>query len=607
MAAILISWVVMFFVLFSLGNIFINIYNKICKAKENYGFLDTFILGMCFILIPLQFTSLWLPSNQYITLSFVILCIIYWCYNRVRLKEYIFKIKSGYNSISILQKILIALSLISVIAYLLFLSDFFDSDFYHYQNIRWNEEYAVVPGLGNLEDRFGFNSNYLLLCAVFSFRFLFGEAIYTFQGLLYILLLGWGFMQLIKSQFKIEYIILMIFLMIIFITSETLLDNSSTDVIPMLCIFYYIIKTVLSPNWLTKRPLLAFILPVALVTFKLSTAIFCLICFVILLQIINKKQYKAAIFIFSASFLIVLLWCIRNIIITGYLVYPLYEIDLFSFDWKMPSSVLALQRVHIYNFADFMFKKWIDFDVFIFELHTNKILALGRLLNWLSNILILSSGITVIYSIIKKKKISSCIYYIYIICIIGIIFNMASAPDFRFMYGYIWGGAFLHIFIFLHIIKKQSFVFKNGNIILLLFALFMGYASFKMRLLLVSYIYEKDKNKLKTIIYTPLPHPRSYESEKKFDTYKMGPFDIFVTVDENGRTFDKLPATNPTGLPFTPFDGNKIQNIKTVENRGNSLQDGFRTKKEYIGLLNENSEKYIQEYESIFNKKYYGE
>ena len=135
----------------------------------------------------------------------------------------------------------------------------------------------------------------------------------------------------------------------------------------------------------------------------------------------------------------------------------------------------------------------------------------------------------------------------------------------------------------------------------------MGYTSFKMRLLLISYIYNEDKNKLKTIIYHPLPHPRNYETERKFDTYKMGPLDIFITVDKNDRTFDRLPATNPTGLPFTPFDGNKIQSIKTVENRGNFLQDGFRTKKEYIELLDGNSQKYIQEHKSIFNKRYYGE
>lgn len=85
----------------------------------------------------------------------------------------------------------------------------------------------------------------------------------------------------------------------------------------------------------------------------------------------------------------------------------------------------------------------------------------------------------------------------------------------------------------------------------------------------------------------------------------MGSITIFLTEKEYGRTFDQLPATNPTGLPFTSFDGNKIQSIKTIENRGNSLQDGFRTKENYIDTLNLNSEKYKKEYQEIFNQKYY--
>ena len=48
----------------------------------------------------------------------------------------------------------------------------YDTGLYHAQTIRWIEEYPVIPGLGNLNGRFAFNSNWLLINALFSFAFL---------------------------------------------------------------------------------------------------------------------------------------------------------------------------------------------------------------------------------------------------------------------------------------------------------------------------------------------------------------------------------------------------------------------------------------------------
>ncbi len=122
MLAILISWITLLIVQFYLGDLFIHLYNKLCNNKEQYGFLDTFFLGMCFILIPLQFTSLWLPSNHYILLAYIIICIAYWACNKERTKEQIRKITDLLNSLTLFQKILICIALLAVIFHSLFLS-----------------------------------------------------------------------------------------------------------------------------------------------------------------------------------------------------------------------------------------------------------------------------------------------------------------------------------------------------------------------------------------------------------------------------------------------------------------------------------------------------
>ncbi|MFV0417345.1 MAG: LIC_10190 family membrane protein [Dysgonomonas sp.] len=600
MLAIFISWIVISFTLFSLGDIFINLYNKFCKSNENYNFLDTFLLGLCFVTLLVSLTSIWFPSNEFILLAFVIISVIYWIGNRKRLNTIIRHYK---KNITPLLGISIGIIILCIAFFISFLSDSFDAEYYHHQNIRWNEEYPVVPGLANIEDRFGFNSSYLLVSAVFSFRFLFGEGIYSLQSSLYILLICWIMYSLVKSKFDIKYIIATVFLIIIFLIADTLLDNSSTDIIPILCIFYYILKTVISPNWIIRQPLLAYLLPVALITFKLSSAIFCLTSIGILIYFVMRRKNRQLIFCLTTSLVLILFWSIRNVIITGYLVYPIHEIDLFSFDWKMPTATLLLQKAHIHEWAFLMFYKNFNHYIFLDELNTYKILAIIKLTSWIAFALSILSPITIIYSIAKKKDIHIFIYILYFITILCLVFNMISAPDFRFLYGYIYGCAYIHVYLILRNLKSPSL--RIGNIILITTVFIFCFINFKKMSLLISYIYTHDKTQLISAIIKPIPHPRSTEANREFEKHKIGNIPVYITKKPNGRTFDILPATNPTGIPLTPFDGNKIQSIETIESRGNKIQDGFRTKPKYTDALNNNIEEYKKNYLKLFNEKYY--
>lgn len=47
-----------------------------------------------------------------------------------------------------------------------------------------------------------------------------------------------------------------------------------------------------------------------------------------------------------------------------------------------------------------------------------------------------------------------------------------------------------------------------------------------------------------------------------------------------------------------------MQSIETVKPRGHDIQDGFRTKKEFIDILNRNIDIYKEEYDRFQEKKY---
>jgi len=600
MIAILVSWTIIFFILFSFGDIFISIYNKLCKREESYGILDSFFLGLCFILIPLQFTSLWLPSGHYMLFAYIVICMIYWVCKRKRLKKFLVDYSKSFKQITTLQGISIIIVIASVILYCLFLYTFFDAEYYHYQHIRLNEEYPVIPGLGNFEDRFGFNSNYLLLSAIFSFRFIFTDAVYTLQGLIFALLLCWGFTKFILEKHNLNYLVFIILLLTFFLIGERYLDNSSTDSLPFLCVFYYISKTIFKPTWLEKQPLLAYLLPFTLITIKLSTIIFCIASLIILIYLIKSKQFKSVSFLFIASFLIVSLWIIRNVIITGYFVYPIYNVDLFSFDWKMPKIVLMLQKQYIYYYASYAGKYLLFEDVLKTSIDGFNLSLPGRYLQWIIYGLFLLSPIFIFSSIFRKINIHRNIYLIYLASFISLIFIFITAPDFRFAFSYIFGCAFIGFHIIITLFGKQDCnISKYKTAIILSVACCFLIVSYRKKHSIIHHFYTKKKEIFNSVIYTPLFHYESSKYNLQFSEYKLGELTIPMKIGDDIRTFDVAPATNPYGLPYTPFAGGKIQNIKTIEPRGKRLEDGFRTKKEYMDMLNYNTDRYLKEYNSL--------
>ncbi len=100
MISILISYLIILYIAFSLGDFFILLYNKTCKREETYNLLEIFILGICFISVLLSVFSIWLPINQYILAVFFVVSFIHWGLNKDRLSTYISSLKFVYSSLT---------------------------------------------------------------------------------------------------------------------------------------------------------------------------------------------------------------------------------------------------------------------------------------------------------------------------------------------------------------------------------------------------------------------------------------------------------------------------------------------------------------------------
>lgn len=308
------------------------------------------------------------------------------------------------------------------------------------------------------------------------------------------------------------------------------------------------------------------------ITFKLSLALICIIPLVILFLTLKRKEYQYCIALVVIMAFIIVPWCTRFVILTGYLIYPFPSIDLFSFDWKMPQRLVELEKTIVYAWARVpsvpieeslrtpIDKKW-------FLDHISWMHASTKL----SYLLILLSPVFILLYF-KQWKHNWFILSAWGIAFCGVLMNFFTGPDPRFSQGFIIIAALSPLLYF-------SFKELNLSVIPVVWtvafiSLFTLYGS-----LVKKYVIDEksDFTPLYTLFYKP--EPVIFDKAKDdtdFYEYIIDGVVIYSpnTIGEdpeicydhcNNRCFDHK-------LPCTPYLNNNL------ELRGKSLQEGFRIK-----------------------------
>jgi hypothetical protein len=218
---------------------------------------------------------------------------------------------------------------ITVVVYSTLLPKTFDSYLYHINAIIWNEKFSVIPGLANLHDRYGFNSASFIFNASFSFNWLYDQYLFIINALSFLIFIVW----LLKVVYKVNpFKGLFLLLFLFFFSKQYILEISSpnTDVLPNILVCYLLITAYIKFENLKSKKIRFITVSLLCITLKISTLPILILG---LFSIYSSEQIlKASTQLFFYGILIVLPWIIRNIILTGYVIYPMAEIDLFSFD-----------------------------------------------------------------------------------------------------------------------------------------------------------------------------------------------------------------------------------------------------------------------------------
>lgn len=308
----------------------------------------------------------------------------------------------------------------------------YDEGLYYAQFIKWMQFYKVVPGLANLHVRFGFNSHWHVLATVFNFSWLTGNTSNHINGVLYLLVV----LYLLPGKEDVSFIRFLKLGLLVLINMPQVCVYNVIAPAADLPVFY--LGCLLVVVWLENNPtgnVFLLLAPLFLVTVKVSAVPVLLITLLLFVQLLRNKSYAKSTVLVAVSLLIFAPWLIRNIILTGYPLFPMELPDLFHTGWSVPLSVIHATRQDITSFAfyrsadiarllnDSLFQRfstWFMHSVRVYD-----------------KLLLLFALVSPVIVFLKRKQLPTNFLPIYVFLVLGCCFWLIQAPDPRFAYGYL--------------------------------------------------------------------------------------------------------------------------------------------------------------------------
>lgn len=430
---------------------------------------------------------------------------------------------------------------------------------YHAQTIQWIEKYKAVPGLVNLHARFGYQGLWFTTCALFSLHFLGTNAI-TFINTT---ILIWFFIFLINKinsslLQKENYLnnIIWILLLTFSLWSYTLVRLTATSASPDFIgtiLAWTIIYLLLEKNKNESENslwLLISFLSISAITLKLSVLPLILFPIFAALKFLWGKKIKQFILLILIGSITLFPFVTRNIITSGYLVFPSTAFDIAHVDWQYNKDLTALEKDYIKAYARTEADRTKEqIDTAIKMKLTEWIPVWWKNRSAADKTILLFFILSFIISLVKIKKIflsGTSEKVGLLIMLAGIIFWFINAPDPRFGFGFLIG----YIVIIIHLLLPKIYIKKTGiNFIMIASIVSVSaYSAYRFK-----NFFTKDQWLL----------PSGIEKS------------VYSTIDCNGIFINRPSANTEFGNITVPCTDDSCTHFIA---RGKKITDGFRAK-----------------------------
>lgn len=559
MLSVLLNWIYVLMITYILGYGTLKYLYKLTKSEKKPSIKSSLASGFVFCITYSQFFSLFYKVGLLANIILLVLTIIITFAERKELSDLLSKTSKLFLQHSMWRKIftLCIFSFISILFLYATSTGYFhyDSDLYHGQSIRWIEEYGIVKGLGNLHNRLAYNSSFFCLSALFSFSFIGVQSLHTLSGLLSLLMFLYGInLTAWKNDPKIYCSDLckigLLFYIGLYFSG---IVAPASDYSVTYCIFYIIISWIELLERKDVDPVaygLLCVLCVIAITLKLSVGCILIIMLKPAIQLIKQKRMKEIVFFILLGLLCIVPFLIRNVLISGYLIYPLSSIDLFSVDWKMPASTVIYdsQEIQVWGRGIHDVGRFDESVLQWGPVWFSNLKTIEKLFFILNGMIIMTEPFLIFRSIQKKNVVQQNYLLVLFAITISYLSWFFSAPLYRYGYAYILLLMSLGVGTFLYNRKWQP---RYHYLITAIFCLVLLYGirnniTYYRNHLSFCFITQQD--------YTNYP----------VKTFILSQTKIYYPVEGDQVGYNPFPATT------------RIR--EDLQLRGDSIKNGFQIK-----------------------------
>lgn len=328
----------------------------------------------------------------------------------------------------------------------------YDNYLYQAQMLRYYEEYGVIKGMGNISTRLGFNNSIYALMALYSFKGIYGFSLHTVNSAFCVFFGIFAIHSICRIGKRKAYVstgLAAAVLAYVFYNAELLNcigTDLSSNMMGLLIMLLFAREMEKRERDTFTYALIALYI-VYVVTVKVSMGMLGILVFYPAFMMIKKKEWKRIGVFILTGLLILVPWLIRNVMISGWLIYPLPSLDLFDVKWKIPYESAVYEQILIIGWgrlktgraAGMALGEWIPLWFQALDLRY-------RLLIYLNVLIFAYEVLQSVYAVLKKKKEMLRWSLLKITLIASLVYWLFSAPDVRFAWCYLTAFPIICIF-----------------------------------------------------------------------------------------------------------------------------------------------------------------
>lgn len=559
MFIVFLNWLYILFAAQLIGFAFFKALDRLIRHDGSVSFSRSIVCGLVICTVYAQIFSLFYKVGLVANLILLIVCLAV----SVLYRKEILQLLRGAARTLLSWDGVLYLGVLLLIAFFTSRGPIHaDTNLYHAQAIRWYEEYGVVKGLANLQWHFAYNSSYFGLAALFSMAFLGSASLHCTTGFITALFCIWALHRLKDFSSHKRHIADLCCIGILFyaLVNVTGCVSPASDYPTMFFALYLIARWAeeieAHTGDITAYCLLS-VLAVYIATLKLSAGLLVLLAVYPLVFLIREKRGRETLVYLSLGLVTLLPFLIRNVIISGWLLYPFPAIDLFSFDWKLPVQYVTIDAAEIKTWArclydpaliDTPFREWLPVWWGAQERYAQMLI--------LTNLLALALDMALLlHHIFCRKKICWNLVLLNAVVVLNAVAWLFLAPFIRYGLAFLLAIPALSVGMWLYKKERGFYRLLCGCIVLLMFFVLTPYWD---------HYFTDDMVFIKQNLTAPYYIAQKDYDSSEVDAYDMNGVTVYSPKSDRINSYRYFPSTVHSWM------------ITNTELRGDGLKDGFR-------------------------------